>query len=49
MPYVSLNPATNRIIKTYVSWDSHQLADALTRTAQAQAEWRLTGLPERAQ
>ena len=49
MPYVSLNPATSRVIKTYVSWDSHQLADALTRTAQAQAEWRLTSLPERAQ
>ena len=49
MPYVSLNPATNRIIKTYVSWDSHQLADTLMRTAQAQAAWRLTSLPERAQ
>ena len=29
MPYISLNPTTNKTIKTYTSWDSHDLAAAL--------------------
>ena len=32
MPYISLNPATNKIVKTYTSWDSHHLATALQQT-----------------
>lgn len=48
MPYVSLNPTTNRILKTVVSWDSHQLADALQQTHAAQLAWRNAPLAERA-
>ncbi len=39
MPYVSLNPATNRVVKTFVSWDSRQLASALEKARQAQNAW----------
>ncbi len=35
MPYISLNPATNRIVKTYTSWDSHHLATALQQAESA--------------
>jgi succinate-semialdehyde dehydrogenase/glutarate-semialdehyde dehydrogenase len=48
MPYVSLNPATNRLLGSYVSWDSHRLADALARAAAAQKEWAQRSFAERA-
>lgn len=48
MPYVSLNPATNKIQKTFVSWDSHRLAEALMHVHEAQALWADTSFEERA-
>ena len=49
MPYISLNPATNKIIKTCASWDSHQLATALEKTHSAQQAWAQTSFAERAE
>ena len=48
MPYISLNPATNRIVKTYTSWDSHHLATALQQADIAQQEWSQTTFDDRA-
>jgi len=48
MPYVSLNPTTNTILKTFPGWDDGRLAAALERTHRAQAEWRRTDLATRA-
>jgi succinate-semialdehyde dehydrogenase/glutarate-semialdehyde dehydrogenase len=48
MPYVSLNPTTNTILKTFPGWDNARLAAALERTGRAQAEWRRTDLATRA-
>lgn len=48
MPYISLNPATNRIVKTYTSWDSHHLATALQQTDIAQQEWSQASFDDRA-
>ena len=48
MPYISLNPATNRIVKTYTSWDSHHLATALQQADIAQQEWLQTSFDDRA-
>jgi succinate-semialdehyde dehydrogenase/glutarate-semialdehyde dehydrogenase len=48
MPYISLNPATNRIVKTYTSWDSHHLATALQQADIAQQEWSQTSFDDRA-
>jgi succinate-semialdehyde dehydrogenase / glutarate-semialdehyde dehydrogenase len=48
MPYISLNPATNRIVKTYTSWDSHHLATALRQTDSAQQRWSQTTFGDRA-
>ena len=42
MPYISLNPATNKTLKTYTSWDSHHLATALEQTYNAQRAWAQT-------
>ena len=39
MPYISLNPATSTTLKTYPSWDSHRLAEALQDASRAQHEW----------
>ncbi|MBA0917000.1 MAG: NAD-dependent succinate-semialdehyde dehydrogenase [Nitrosomonadaceae bacterium] len=47
MPYISLNPATNKIVKTYTSWDSHHLATALQQTDIAQQKWSQTSFDER--
>ncbi len=49
MPYVSLNPANNKVLKTYTSWDSHRLADALGQAAHAQQAWRRVRFDERAE
>ncbi len=48
MPYVSLNPATNKVLSTYSSWDSHHLAAALEKAAQAQREWARRSFAQRA-
>lgn len=48
MPYVSLNPATHRVVKTFVSWDSRKLTAALEKTHQAQTAWVERGVAERA-
>lgn len=48
MPYISLNPATNKILRTYASWDGPRLEDALEKTHRAQAAWRRTGFEQRA-
>jgi len=47
MPYISLNPTTNKIVKTYNSWDSHQLATALKEAYNAQQIWGETTFAER--
>ncbi|MEK7768419.1 MAG: aldehyde dehydrogenase family protein, partial [Pseudomonadota bacterium] len=47
MPYISLNPATNKIVKTYTSWDSHHLAAALEQANNAQQAWGQTTFAER--
>lgn len=39
MPYISLNPATSTTLKTYPSWDSHRLAEALQDASRAQHAW----------
>lgn len=48
MPYVSLNPATNKILGSVTSWDTHRLAEALEKTSAAQRDWARTDFPERA-
>lgn len=48
MPYVSLNPATNQVLASYPSWDSHRLAEALERAAVAQRDWARKSFAERA-
>ena len=48
MPYISLNPATNKLLKSYTSWDSHQLAEKLENTRRIQAVWRQTSFIQRA-
>ena len=48
MPYISLNPATNKILKSYTSWDSHQLAEKLEHTSHVQAVWRQSSFAQRA-
>ncbi|HTJ53935.1 MAG TPA: NAD-dependent succinate-semialdehyde dehydrogenase [Nitrosospira sp.] len=49
MPYISLNPATNKTIKTYTSWDSGRLATALEEADNAQKAWRVKTFAERAE
>lgn len=49
MPYISLNPATNKTLKTYTSWDSHHLATALEQAHDAQRTWAQTTFSERAE
>ena len=51
MPYISLNPTTNKTLKTYTSWNSHHLAEALEQAdnAQPSLEGRNWVLPERAE
>ncbi|HEY6043891.1 MAG TPA: aldehyde dehydrogenase family protein, partial [Nitrosospira sp.] len=49
MPYISLNPTTNKTIKTYTSWDSHDLAAALEEADNAQQTWRAKTFAERAE
>jgi succinate-semialdehyde dehydrogenase / glutarate-semialdehyde dehydrogenase len=49
MPYISLNPATNKPLKTYTSWDSHHLATALEQAYNAQRAWAQTAFCARAE
>jgi succinate-semialdehyde dehydrogenase/glutarate-semialdehyde dehydrogenase len=49
MPYISLNPATNKTIKTYTSWDSRRLAAALEEADNAGRLWATTSFGERAE
>lgn len=48
MPYVSLNPATNKVLSTHSSWDSRRLAAALEKAAEAQQAWSPRPFAERA-
>jgi succinate-semialdehyde dehydrogenase/glutarate-semialdehyde dehydrogenase len=48
MPYISLNPATNKVLASYKSWDTHELAAALEKSAQAQRDWARRSFAERA-
>jgi succinate-semialdehyde dehydrogenase/glutarate-semialdehyde dehydrogenase len=49
MPYISLNPTTNETLKTYTSWDNHQLSAALEKTGNRQRTWSQVTLPDRAE
>ena len=49
MPYISLNPATNKTLKTYTSWDSGRLAVALEQADNAQHQWASKTFGERAE
>jgi len=47
MPFVSLNPATNELVKEYPYWDEAQLEEALVEVAAATPRWANTSLNER--
>ena len=49
MPYVSLNPATNRLIQTHASWDAQHLEQALEKAHSAQQVWAQTTYAARAE
>ncbi len=48
MPYLSLNPATGKILRTFDSWDAQHLESALASAARAQTAWRKSPFEERA-
>jgi len=47
MPFVSLNPATNELVKEYPYWDESQLEKALSEVSVATPMWANTPLSER--
>ncbi len=47
MPFVSLNPATDELIKEYPNWNDEQLEEALVQVAIATPAWANTPLNER--
>ncbi len=49
MPFVSLNPATNQVIQTHNSLDTHQLESTLEKTHDAQQSWAQTSIAQRAE
>ncbi len=49
MPYVSLNPTSNRVLQTYTSWDDRRLAQALEQAHAAQQAWSQTSFTRRAE
>ncbi|HEU0219290.1 MAG TPA: NAD-dependent succinate-semialdehyde dehydrogenase [Gallionella sp.] len=49
MPYTSLNPSTNQLIRTYASWDSSRLEQALEKTHGAQQAWAQTTFAQRSE
>ncbi|HEU0189051.1 MAG TPA: NAD-dependent succinate-semialdehyde dehydrogenase [Gallionella sp.] len=48
MPHVSLNPATNQVIQTHTSWDTHRLEQVLENAHGAQQAWAQTSFAARA-
>ncbi|MBS4098045.1 MAG: NAD-dependent succinate-semialdehyde dehydrogenase [Sulfuricella sp.] len=48
MPYLSLNPATGKILRSFETWDAGRLSSALEGAGNAQAVWRRTSFEERA-
>ena len=49
MPYISLNPTTNKTLKTYTSWNGSHLAAALEQAHKAQQIWAQMAFPQRAE
>jgi len=49
MPYVSLNPTTNKVLSSFTSWDGRRLAAALEKAAMAQQTWSRRSFAERAE
>jgi succinate-semialdehyde dehydrogenase/glutarate-semialdehyde dehydrogenase len=49
MPFISLNPANNKTITTYTTWDANRLASALEQASNAQQTWRQTAFQQRAE
>ena len=48
MPHISLNPATNRLLQTCVSWDDSRLELSLEKARGAQPAWAQTTFSQRA-
>lgn len=49
MPYISVNPATGKVLKTITSWTSKELATALEQANVAQQAWRAMDIKRRAE
>ena len=49
MPYVSLDPTTNKVLSTHPNWDGHRLAAALEKAADAQRGWAAQTFAQRAE
>ncbi len=49
MPFISLNPANNKTIATYTTWDASRLASALEHASGKQQAWAQTPFPQRAE
>ena len=49
MTQVSLNPATNQIMRTHTSWDAHRLQQALEKARSAQHIWAQNSFSVRAE
>lgn len=49
MPYISLNPTTNKTLKTYTSWNGSHLATALEQAHRAQQVWAPAEFSQRAE
>lgn len=48
MSYLSVNPATGELLRSFETWDADRLASALNSAAAAQAAWRRSTFEERA-
>jgi len=48
MPYISLNPATGKVERTFPSWDGERLDAALESSSRSQKSWRRTSSAQRA-
>ena len=49
MTFASFNPSSNRMIRTYASWDNARLAQALENTRSAQQRWAQVTFTQRAE
>lgn len=49
MPYISLDPATGKVLRSFTSWDSQRLAEMLESAHRAQLEWGCAGFDLRSQ